>query len=174
MGPTHVSHFNEILGGQQHMKKPEWEDGQNATYREALARLETAITTKFPAKVDMSRIYACKQNPEETVNDYYHRLEQVFIENSGIIKQEDGQPAEVGVWETHLSNAFLNGLSPAISASVRNSCIGVLDGARLDEIREKRLSEEKASEEKKRQDRKDKAQLTMVQAVTTAWIQGEG
>ncbi|XP_071062472.1 uncharacterized protein [Pseudochaenichthys georgianus] len=182
MGPTHVSHFTEILRGQQHMTKPEWDDELNATYRDVLGRLETAITKKFPVKVDMARIYACKQNPEETVNDYYHRLEQVFKENSGVIKQEPGaEPqTEVGVWETHLSNAFLNGLSPAISASVRNSCIGVLDGARLEEIRrhavhaEKRLSEEKASEEKKRRDRKDKAQLTMVQAVTTTWTQGEG
>ncbi|XP_034081142.1 uncharacterized protein LOC117552038 isoform X3 [Gymnodraco acuticeps] len=143
---------------------------------EEAAGPEAAITTKFSAKVDMSRIWACRQNREETVNDYYHRLEKVFIENSGIIKQEAG----VGVWETHLSNAFLTGLSPAISSSVRNSCIGVMDGARLEEIRrhavqaEKRLSEEKASEEKRRRARKEKAQLTMVQVVTTTGTQGDG
>ncbi|XP_034081090.1 uncharacterized protein LOC117552006 isoform X2 [Gymnodraco acuticeps] len=143
---------------------------------EEAAGPEAAITTKFPAKVDMSRIWACRQNREETVNDYYHRLEKVFIENSGIIKQEAG----VGVWETHLSNAFLTGLSPAISSSVRNSCIGVMDGARLEEIRrhavqaEKRLSEEKASEEKRRHAHKEKGQLTMVQVVTTTWAQGQG
>ncbi|XP_034093425.1 uncharacterized protein LOC117560601 [Gymnodraco acuticeps] len=175
MGPTHVSHFTQLLGGQQRMAETEWEHNDNAAYRDALTTLQAAITEKFPAKVDMSRIYACKQNADETVNDYFHRLEQVFVENSGLIKQEGGLAPALGVWETHLSNAFLNGLSPAISASVRSSCIGVMDGARLEEIRrhavhaEKHLSEERASEEKKRRDRKEKAQLTMVQAVTTAW-----
>ncbi|XP_034085064.1 uncharacterized protein LOC117554698 [Gymnodraco acuticeps] len=145
MGPTHVSHFAEILGGQQHVVAPLWDDDLNNTYRTALARLEAAITTKFPAKVDMSRIWACKQTPEETVNYYFHRLEKVFTENSGIIKQEAGAQgvAEIGVWETHLTNAFLNGLSPAISASVRNSCIGVMEGARLEEIRRHAVHAEK-------------------------------
>ncbi|KAF3856792.1 hypothetical protein F7725_017515 [Dissostichus mawsoni] len=70
-----------------------------------------------------------------------------------------------GVWETHLSNAFLNGLSTAASTAVRATYIGVMDGARLEEARrhaESRLSEEKANNDKKRRDRKEKAQLTMV------------
>ncbi|KAI9525231.1 hypothetical protein NQZ68_009911 [Dissostichus eleginoides] len=73
-----------------------------------------------------------------------------------------------GVWETHLSNAFLNGLSTAVSTAVRATYIGVMDGARLEETRrhavhaESRLSEEKANNDKKQRDRKEKAQLTMV------------
>ncbi|KAI9545356.1 hypothetical protein NQZ68_036827 [Dissostichus eleginoides] len=71
-------------------------------------------------------------------------------------------------WETHLSNAFLNGLTAPISTSVKQTCIGVMDGARLDEIRrhavhaQHRLNEEKVNDDKKRRDRKEKAQLTMV------------
>ncbi|KAK1877319.1 Gag polyprotein, partial [Dissostichus eleginoides] len=174
IGPTHASHFTQQMTGLHHITKVEWENPANDGYHNAITTLCTAIKAKFPAKVDMSKITACKQNPEESVNDYYHRLHLVFNANSGIQEPDGYSAGAVGVWETHLSNAFLNGLSSAISTSVRASCIGVMDGARLEEIRrhaihaEKRLSEDKASDDKKRRDRKEKAQLTMVQAVTTA------
>ncbi|KAK1901718.1 Alpha-tectorin [Dissostichus eleginoides] len=167
IGPTHASHFTQQMAGLHHMTKVEWENPANDGYRNAITTLCTAIKAKFPAKVDMSKITACKQNPEELVNDYYHRLHLVFTANSDIQEPDGYSAGAVGVWETHLSNAFLNGLSSAISTSVRASCIGVMDGARLEEIRrhaihaEKRLSEDKASDDKKRSDRKEKAQLTM-------------
>ncbi|KAK1896480.1 Gag-Pro-Pol polyprotein [Dissostichus eleginoides] len=178
IGPTHASHFTQQMAGLHHMTKVEWEDPANDGYRHAITTLCTAIKAKFPAKVDMSKITACKQNPEESVNDYYHRLHLVFNANSGIQEPDGYSAGAVGVWETHLSNAFLNGLSSAISTSVRASCIGVMDGARLEEIRrhaihaEKRLSEDKASDDKKRRDRKEKAQLTM--NISTASLRGDG
>lgn len=171
IGPTHASHFTGLMNGHQHQMNTEWLHRTNEGYRDAIATLCAAIKAKFSAKVDMAKITACKQNPDESVNDYYHRLHLVFNANSGI-QEPDGYPVGVvGVWETHLTNAFLNGLSSAISTSVRTSCIGFMDSARLEENRrhaihaEKRLSEEKANDDKKRCDRKDKAQLTMVFSV---------
>ncbi|XP_034065098.1 5' exonuclease Apollo-like [Gymnodraco acuticeps] len=177
IGPTHASHFTALLAGQTGLKKPQWDHADNAPHRNALT---DAIKAKFPAKFDMSKIFACKQNAEESVNDYYHRLHQVFNENSGIAKPEGYPTPETGVWEAHLSHTFLNGLAAPISTSVKQTCIGVMDGARLEELRrhavhaQHRLNEEKVNDDKKRRDRKDKAQLTMVQAVTGWSYQPQG
>ncbi|KAF3837703.1 hypothetical protein F7725_009471 [Dissostichus mawsoni] len=54
-----------------------------------------------------------------------------------------------GVWETNLSNAFLNGLSTAVSTAVRATYIGVMDGARLEETRRHAVHAEAASQKKK-------------------------
>lgn len=85
----------------------------------------------FPNKIDMSKITGCK--PEETVGDFLTHLTILFNQHSGIpIPADFGN--EPGAYETHLKQAFLNGLIPPLQADVSRTCIRIED-ARLTEVR---------------------------------------
>ncbi len=100
----------------------EWEHRHNLEYRTAVEELAEGIRTSFPARVDTSKIGNCCQNREESVQDYYHRLHEIFNKHSGLTEPADrGNQPET--WECHLRSWFLNGLRPEIAQAVKTSYI---------------------------------------------------
>ncbi|KAM3607306.1 uncharacterized protein V6R79_005369 [Siganus canaliculatus] len=155
--------------GNQRRVGMDWDHTDNAAYRDALTRLTDAIKEKFPAKIDMKKVAGCKQQEDEPVSEYLHRLTSVFNDNSGL-----EQPTQMGeaatVWETHLCKSFLDGLLPSIAAETKKSCI-LPEEARLDDLRkhaihaQQQQDERKKSKVAKRDTEMHAAALTMYQAV---------
>ena len=170
LGPTDFAKIRQHCGGDLRLTSPDWEDAGNAAYVNALNTLLNGLKTAFPNKIDKSKITGCKQQPGETVGDFLTRLTVLFNQHSGIPIPDD-LGNEPGAYETHLKQAFLNGLFPPLRANVGNTCIG-LEDARLTEIRrhaehaERQHKETKDREKLKKDQQLQKAQLTMMQAVS--------
>ncbi len=100
----------------------DWEHRANVEYRTAVAKLSGAIKIAFPACVDTAKIGNCCQSIQESVQDYYHRLCEIFNKHSGLIEPDDrgNQP---DTWVCHLRSWFLNGLRPEIAQAVKSSYI---------------------------------------------------
>ena len=43
-----------------------------------------AIPVVFPRKIDWAKVHQCKQKPEESIFDYFERLEKTFKQHSGM------------------------------------------------------------------------------------------
>ncbi|KAI2661041.1 Aspartyl/glutamyl-tRNA(Asn/Gln) amidotransferase subunit C [Labeo rohita] len=96
----------------------DWNDDHNHEYRRAVETVARVIKETFPTRVDILRISRCQQEKDETADDYYCSLHEVFNKFSGLIEPADrGQ--EPGTWESHLRNAFLDGLKPEIAEKRR-------------------------------------------------------
>ncbi len=67
----------------------DWEHRHNLEYRTAVEELAGGIRTSFPARVDTSKIGNCFQSREESVQDYYHHLYEVFNKHSGLDEPAD-------------------------------------------------------------------------------------
>ena len=170
LGPTDFAKIRQHCGGDLRLTSPDWDDAANAAYVNALNTLLNALRTTFPNKIDMSKITGCKQLPGETVGDFLTRLTVLFNQHSGI-PIPDNLGDEPGAYETHLKQAFLNGLLPPLRADVGHTCIG-LEDARLTEVRrhaehaERQHKETKDKNQQKKEHQLQKAQLTMLQAVS--------
>ena len=170
LGPTDFAKIRQHCGGDLRLTSPDWDDAVNAAYVNALNTLLNALRTAFPDKIDMSKLMGCKQQPGETVEDFLTRLTALFNQHSGIPIPDDlgNQP---GAHETHLKQAFLIGLLPPLRADVGHTCIG-LEDARLTEVRchsehaERQHKETKDKTQQKKIHQLQKAQLTMMQAVS--------
>ncbi len=100
----------------------DWEHRHNLEYCTAVEELAGGIRTSFPARLDTSKIDNCCQSREESAQDYYHRLYEVFNKHSGLDKPADrGNWPET--WECHLRSWILNGLRPEIAQAVKTSYI---------------------------------------------------
>lgn len=135
---------------------PDWEHDENMAYREAIRALCDAVKAAFPAKVDAAKIVNCRQGRDETVEQYYDRLFEIFNTYSGL-----EQPTQLGItpgmWEYLLCNTFLNGLDPNIAADIKKSCISWQEG-RLSDVKRHAIHAEKQRElqrEKQKQQRED-------------------
>lgn len=170
MGPTDFARIRAACDGDEHLVNPNWGHNDNAAYRDKVEAVGQAIVDANPDRVDMSKITSCKQKPGEPVNDYYHRLLQVFNENSGI-SEPAARGGQAGVWEVHLKQCFLAGLQTSIRAAVELSCIGLHD-ARLDEVKRHAEHAEDVQQRHKDKDTKKKeeqlhlAQMTLLQTVS--------
>ncbi|KAM3621223.1 uncharacterized protein V6R79_008130 [Siganus canaliculatus] len=170
MGPTNYTQIRAACDGDERPVHPDWTHNDNAAYRARVETVGRAVEAANPDRVDMSKITSCKQKPGEPVNDYYHRLLQLFNENSGL-----AEPAvkgdSAGVWEVHLKQCFLAGLQASIRAGVELSCVGLHD-ARLAEVKRHAEHADDVQQRRKDKDTKKKeeqlhlAQMTMLQAVS--------
>ena len=122
LGPVDFEKIKGECGGQEAMGHPDWSHDDNIAYRTALDRLCAAITTAFPVDFDLTKVTSCTQTPSEPVDNYLHRLMEIFTAHGGMVR-----PADVTVqspWEQQLTTYFLQGLLPAIAAATRLSCVG--------------------------------------------------
>lgn len=176
MGTTHWSKISSQVARLEGQREDiDWYSVSNNTYRDVVTRVCTAIKRAFPLHVDMSKIQQCRQSPEETVQDYFERLCDIFNKHSGLT-----EPATRGdtpsTWESHITNSFLNGLHPELSTAVKHSCIG-WHKERLDVIRrhavhaQERMLEGQA---KRKQKQDTTLQLVLIQATLVHRNQGEG
>ncbi|ROK32551.1 hypothetical protein DPX16_23669 [Anabarilius grahami] len=104
-----------------------WQHASNDGYRAAVTGLTETVRRAFPARIDMSRVSHCRQEPGESVQVYYERLYGVFCKHSGL-----NEPADRGdrptTWESYLANSLLNGLRPEIFQAVKHSYIEWTEG----------------------------------------------
>ena len=166
LGPTDFAKICQHCGGDLCLTSTDWDDIVNAAYVNALNTLLNALRTTFPNKIDISKITGCKQQPGETVEDFLTCLTVLFNQHSGI-PIPDNLGNQPGAYETHLKQAFLNGLLPPLRADVGHTCIG-LEDARLTEVRchsehaEHQQKETKDKTQQKKIQQLQKAQLTMM------------
>ncbi|KAF4103681.1 hypothetical protein G5714_016564 [Onychostoma macrolepis] len=144
-----------------------WEHRHNLEYRTAVEELAEGIKVAFPACVDTAKIGNCCQNREESIQDYYHRLYEIFNKHSGLIEPDD-QGNQPETWECHLRTWFLNGLRPEIAQAVKTSYIewknGRLSAVLAHALHAEELQTAKKEKAKARTDRE--LQLALVQAVS--------
>ena len=170
MGATDFNQIKDLLNGANRQLNADWGHGDNDHYRNMLNALGTRLVARFPKRVDMAKIATCRQNEDESVSDYYTRLYQVFLDNSGLEEQGDTEPH--GVWNTHLRSAFLIGLKDKISKAVKTSCVCVHE-ATLIEVKRHAIHAEQQQrhaverEDKNRKTETHRAQLTMMQSVSS-------
>ncbi|ROL43089.1 hypothetical protein DPX16_14801 [Anabarilius grahami] len=138
-----------------------WQHASNDGYRAAVTGLTETVRRAFPARIDMSRVSHCRQEPGESVQVYYERLYGVFCKHSGL-----KEPADRGdrptTWESYLANSLLNGLRPEISQAVKHSYIEWTEG-RVSTIMKHAFHAENELREKKERPRIKELQLAAVQ-----------
>ena len=156
LGPTDFAKICQHCGGDLRLTSTDLDDVVNAAYVNALNTLLNALRTAFPNKIDIFKITGCKQQPGKTVGDFLTRLTVLFNQHSGI-PIPDNLGNQPGAHETHLKQAFLNGLLPPLRADVGHTCIG-LEDARLTEVR---CHSEHA--ERQHKETKDKTQQKKIQ-----------
>ncbi|KAI2643111.1 Guanylate cyclase soluble subunit alpha-2 [Labeo rohita] len=128
LGPSNWYKISGRMPADDHRRKSsDWNDDDNDGYRRAVETVADVIKETFPTRVDMSKISRCRQEKDETVDDYYCRLHDVFNKFSGLIEPAH-RGLEPGTWESHLRNAFLDGLKPEITEKVKVSCIEWREG----------------------------------------------
>ena len=103
---------SSIPGPEMRMPNPEWALAANANYVPAITTLTDAI--KAPTKEDMSKVADIKQQPEEPVDDFIHRLPEIF-DLHGDVTRPDNLGQTSAPWETHLRERYLKGLLPDIA-----------------------------------------------------------
>ncbi|KAM6920381.1 uncharacterized protein PEZ65_012364 [Lycodopsis pacificus] len=134
VGPTDFSKIRTVVTGNgcdSRLIKLDWGDNTNGPYRTFIEAVCPEIALRFPSKVNMALINSTRQGKTEDVTSYHQRLMSAFQTHSGL--EEPGDKTIMTVWETHLKNAFVNGLLPDIKAATERSVIG-LEDARLDEV----------------------------------------
>ncbi len=166
MGTTHWSKISGQLGRLKARRvEAVWDNASNQAYKDAVERVCAAIKRAFPLHVDTSKIQQCCQAPEETVQDYYERLHETFNRYSGLTEPATRGDA-ASTWESHMTNSFLNGLCPELSAAVKHSCIGWQE-ERLDAVRRHAVHAQERMMEgqsKKKQKQETTLQLALIQA----------
>lgn len=110
-----------------------YEHGENREYCTAVTHLIDKLKEVFPDKVDMSKIQACKQRKDESVDDFIHRMTTVFEANGGIPK-EYMTGASASTYEHHLCGHIVRGLRSDVAAEVKRSYVGGYDEPRLTEL----------------------------------------
>lgn len=99
----------------------EWNHQDNVAYVNVLMQLQERFNQAFPVRMDMTKIVVCKQNDDEPVSAYLVKLMEMNERHCGIDKPMAlaAGDAPLGVWEAHLRNSFISGLSPPIVAMVK-------------------------------------------------------
>ena len=180
VGPVLFSKISRFVTGGQANVRPRragWDHADNQDYRNFVTAVCAGISAQFPERVDMSIINSTKQRTDESVEEYHQKMLTTFQAHGGIPKPED--VALMTVWETHLKNAFINGLLPDIKRATERSVIG-LEDARHEEVvkhakhNQKQLREGEISQDRKYKQVAEKAQLSMLQAVSNLTMYQDG
>lgn len=97
--------------------------------------MNLALRQAFPDKMDMVKINTCKQNKDESVDDFIHCLMTTFEANSGMVKPPNTDGVEADPYESHLCGHIFKGLRQDVAAEVKRSYVGGEDEPRLVELR---------------------------------------
>ncbi|KAL0150426.1 hypothetical protein M9458_054243 [Cirrhinus mrigala] len=128
LGPSNWYKISNRMPVDDHRRKSsDWNDDGNDGYRRAVGTVARVIKETFPTRVNMSKISRCRQEKDETVDDYYCRLHDVFNKFSGLTEPAN-RGLEPDTRESHLRNAFMDGLKPEITEKVKASCIEWREG----------------------------------------------
>ncbi|KAI3364844.1 hypothetical protein L3Q82_001026 [Scortum barcoo] len=171
LGPAAYDKVRSACQGEARQAHPVWDNAENAEYRNVLNNLMTALKEAFQTKIDMTKITECRQQPDETVTNYYTRLHLLlFNEHSGMTELiERGDTPKL--WESHMMiKWFLDGLLPHISAAIKKGCVAYEDARLTELIRHAKHAERQITAEKTKKSDREKqahsAHLTMVKTVT--------
>ncbi|KAI2645688.1 50S ribosomal protein L3 [Labeo rohita] len=105
LGPSNWYKISNRMPADNHRRKcSDWNDDDNDGYRRAV-----------------------ETEKDETVDDYYCRLHEVFNKFSGLTEPAR-RGEEPGTLESHLRNAFLDGRKPEITEKVKVSCMEWREG----------------------------------------------
>ncbi|XP_062418370.1 uncharacterized protein LOC134129063 [Pungitius pungitius] len=180
VGPSDFSKIRAVVTGagcDSHQVHRDWSNEANLNYRTFITAICDAVVAAFPAAVNMALINSTKQGKAEDVTFYYQRLVAAFQIHSGL--EEPTDLTNMTVWETHLKNAFMNGLLPDVKTATEHSVVG-LEDARLTEVVKharhnyKMYVENQMCQDKRSKQTGERAQLAMLQAVKQMTLGAEG
>nr|XP_040028614.1 uncharacterized protein LOC120816975 [Gasterosteus aculeatus aculeatus] len=135
-----------------------------------------AVVAAFP--VNMALINSTKQGKAEDVTFYYQRLVAACHIHIGL--EEPTDITNMTVWETHLKNAFMNGLLPDVKTATGHSVVGLEDARLTSQVAKharhnyKMHVENQMCQDKRSKQTGEKAQLAMLQAVKQLTLGAEG
>lgn len=151
---------------------PNYDDQDNAPYAAAVTALLNKIKEILPTRSQCGIIRQCVQKANETPNDYFQRLLEVFKIYSGLQEEEGWRDApHLTPFEYFLCTNFLDGLIEPIREAVKKSYIGWDQGPRITKMKShathayKKFIDKKEKEEKKKEKMMEDAQLAFYQAV---------
>lgn len=84
MRPVDFESVKPLCERQHALVDSNWDGHPNAGYRQALTNLCQAVTAGFPMAFDLSKVIACAQQKDESINTYIHRLIEVFAHYGGM------------------------------------------------------------------------------------------
>nr|XP_040048865.1 uncharacterized protein LOC120829098 [Gasterosteus aculeatus aculeatus]XP_040048874.1 uncharacterized protein LOC120829098 [Gasterosteus aculeatus aculeatus] len=180
VGLSDFSKIRAVVTGQgcdSRHEAPDWDHADNVAYRAFVTAVCAAVVTAFPATVNMAPINSTKQGRTEDVTFYHQRLVAAFQIHSGL--EEPTDITNMTVWETHLKNAFMNGLLPDVKTATEHSVVGLEDARLTEVVKHARHNYKMHVENQMRQDKRskqtgEKAQLAMLQALKQLTLGAEG
>ncbi|XP_055363072.1 uncharacterized protein LOC129603843 [Betta splendens] len=117
------------------LKHKDWTNNLNDGFVTAVRTLVAHLETAFPDKVCMIKVTTCKQQPEESVDDFVHRLTTAYNTHGGVHPPPEGVGGLIcSTYESHLCELVMKGLLPEIFDAVKQSYIGWKEEARLSDL----------------------------------------
>ncbi|XP_055370658.1 uncharacterized protein LOC129605132 isoform X2 [Betta splendens] len=117
------------------LKHKDWTNNLNDGFVTAVRTLVAHLETAFPDKVCMIKVTTCKQQPEESVDDFVHRLTTTYNTHGGVHPPPEGVGGLVcSTYESHLCELVMKGLLPEVFDAVKQSYIGWKEEARLSDL----------------------------------------
>ena len=163
-----ASKMQQILNATQvyHDERPvrvRYDD--NRRYITAVDTLCEKILTLFPTVFKLDEVRNCKQDRDETVSQFRHRIEQTMLTHGG------GADENNPFTKAFLASQFMNNMRTDLSKSVRQTLIGYKLADIEDIMRHAIHAEEMHNDEREQEKKleKEKAvtlQLVMIDAVT--------
>ncbi|XP_029951345.1 uncharacterized protein LOC115391316 [Salarias fasciatus] len=170
---------DSIPADEARLKDPDWAHVANAGFRNSITVLTASINTAFPHRTDLAALRSLKQGPQELVEDFLHRAEEVFNRHSGLQRPprlgDDAEP-----WEKLLCATIVDGLLPEMGALVRQLYVGMRHEVRLATLRRhcchaQDIIRDKVNKQAGRRDADlHKAALTMYSGPPPAGGRGKG
>lgn len=137
----------------------------NHRYKAAVDTVCEKIMTLFPKILNLAEVNNCRQDEDETVSQFRHRLEQAIFTHGGETNQNDPFA------KAFLVSQLMNNMREGLSRRVKESLIGYKTADLNDIIKHATHAEEiereiKEKEKLQKRDRDDALQLAMMDAVT--------
>eukprot|EP00063_Salmo_salar_P062726 XP_014037561.1 PREDICTED: uncharacterized protein LOC106590914 [Salmo salar] len=92
-------------------------------YADKIAQLCNNLREHYHRHAYFSKIHECKQGDSETISQYLERLKYVFNANGGLIEPPGAQGNDTA-YHQQLKIAFLSGMRPEISRTIKKTLVG--------------------------------------------------
>ena len=137
----------------------------NRRYMTAIEAICEKTMTLFPTVLNLDEVYNCKQQKDETISQFRHRLEQAIFTHGG-----GGDPNNPFA-KAFLVTQLMNNMKKDLAKGVKQSLIGYKTADPSEIIKHATHAEElqkdtKEKEKKQEKEKTDALQLAMIDAVT--------